>query len=184
MKHLENEKQLLSAEEINHIIDKLAYEINNNYIDAEFTAVVILKAGFVFAADLLRKVFNCSEVRFVTVQSYENNKSTQEVKCYAMEEIFVSGKNVLIIDTICDSGLTLSTVKTSIEGAKPKTIKTCVLLDKKECRKHHVRLDYVGMTCPNRSVYGYGLDYNQKFRNLNNIYYIEDVKEDTHGSTR
>ena len=136
----------------------------------------ILTGAVYFATDLTKYIKNDTlKIEFMKVSSYGNSKeSTGEVKITKDLENSISGKNVIIVEDIIDTGLTMKTLKKYLLEKNPASLKICTLLNKKERRKVEIEADYVGFDIPNKFVLGYGLDYEEYYRNLPYIAYCED----------
>ena len=162
----EIESILITKEELSERIAQLGQQIFDDYIDESIFALCILKGSFIFFADLVRNIGKPVEVAFFHAASYfEGTESSGHVEI-DKHVVDVSGKNLIIIEDIIDSGRTLTTLIEYFKGKKPKSIKVCTLLDKPERRVFPLEAHYVGFEVPDEFVVGYGLDYDQKYRNL------------------
>ncbi len=159
-------KPFLRTEQIRDKVKELADRISNDYAGKNMVAVGILKGAFMFFSDLVRAIRVPLTVDFIIASSYLKTDTTGEVKIYHDIREDISDKDVLLIEDIIDSGITLNQIRERVLMRSPKTLKICVFLDKKERRIVDVPLDYVGFVIPNEFVVGYGLDYDNKFRNL------------------
>lgn len=158
---------LITKEEIEKRVKELARQIEEDYKDKDLVCVGLLKGSVLFLVDLVKEIHLPLVMDFMNVSSYGNETiSTGVVKVLKDTDLNLYGKDVLIVEDIVDTGFTLEYVKkmTEIKGAK--SVKCIALLDKPERRKVEVRADYVGFTIPDEFVVGYGLDWNQKLRNL------------------
>lgn len=171
-----NLKTLISKEELDKRIQEIANQITEDYKNQEVIIVCILTGAVYFATDLTKYIKNDTlKIEFMKVSSYGNSKeSTGEVKIKKDLENSISGKNVIIVEDIIDTGLTMKTLKKYLLEKNPASLKICTLLDKKERRKVQIEADYVGFDIPNKFVLGYGLDYEEYYRNLPYIAYCED----------
>ena len=171
-----NLKTLISKEELDKRIQEIANQITEDYKNQEIIIVCILTGAVYFATDLTKYIKNDTlKIEFMKVSSYGNSKeSTGEVKIKKDLENSISGKNVIIVEDIIDTGLTMKTLKKYLLEKNPASLKICTLLDKKERRKVEIEADYVGFDIPNKFVLGYGLDYEEYYRNLPYIAYCED----------
>jgi len=161
------EKILVSEEEIQATIKKLAQKLTEEYKDRFPLAIGVLKGAMPFMADLLKRMNCYLEMDFMDVSSYGNSTvSTGEVKILKDLDTSVEGRDLLIIEDIIDSGLTLSYLVDLFKYRKAKSIKIVTLLDKPTGRKSAIQADYVGFHVPDAFVVGYGLDYAEKYRNL------------------
>jgi hypoxanthine phosphoribosyltransferase len=168
MMHSDCEKILLSQEQLKERIARMGKKISTDFDESEpIIAIGILKGSVIFMADLVREIEKSVELEFMAVSSYgASTKSSGAVKILKDLDIDISGKNVLIIEDIIDSGITLSYLKEMLLKRNPKSLKICTLLNKPERRKADVKVDYIGFDIPDEFVIGYGLDYDNKYRNL------------------
>ena len=161
------EKILISKAQIENKVLQLGQKISEDYRDKNPLLVGLLKGSIVFMADLMRNLdINCN-IDFICVSSYANGvKSSGVVKIIKDLDADINSRDVLVIEDILDSGLTLSYILKLLKSRNPASIRLCTLLDKPQCRKVPVSLDYCGFEIPDEFVVGYGLDYNEKYRNL------------------
>lgn len=173
------ERVLITEEEIDAKIQELGDQLTKEY-DGRFPlAIGVLKGAMPFMADLLQKVDTYLEMDFMDVSSYgRSTKSSGEVKILKDLNTPVEGRDLLIIEDIIDSGVTLSYLVDLFKYRKAKSIKIVTLLDKPEGRKAEIAADYIGFNVPNAFVVGYGLDYAEKYRNLP---YIGVLKPEIYG---
>ncbi|WP_088070949.1 hypoxanthine phosphoribosyltransferase [Gottfriedia luciferensis] len=165
---------LISESDLKTRVKELAKQIENDFNNEPLILVVVLKGSFVFAADLIREMKNDINVDFISVSSYSNQtESTGKVKLLKDLDENITDKNVVIIEDIIDSGLTLHFLRDHLDMHKPKSIKICTLLDKPERRKIDLPVDYVGFVIPDEFIVGYGIDYAQQYRNLPYIATVE-----------
>lgn len=168
-------KVLIEKERINKRIEEIAEQISKDYKDEEIILVCILSGAVYFAVELSRKIKSgLVKLDFMKVSSYGNNTQTTgklEFKLDISKDI--KGKNVIIVEDIIDTGITLSYLYDYLKEKNPKTLKICVLLDKKERREKEVNIDYVGFEIENKFVVGCGLDYAEKYRELPYVGCIE-----------
>ena len=159
---------LFSERDLEVMIESLAQQITRDYGDKEDLVVVGLLDGvFMFVADLSRKIDTPHTVDFIAASSYGlGTVSSGNVKIKKDSSLPVTGKHVLIVDEMCDSGRTMASLKVLMEQRNAKSVKTCVLLDKVSRRVEDVRPDYVGAVCPDEFVVGYGMDWGGKYRSL------------------
>ena len=162
------EKVYYSEEQLAAIVKKLGKQISEDYKDKNLLLVSVLKGSVIFMADLMRAITVPCEIDFMCVSSYQSGtKSSGVVKIVKDLDINLEGKDVLIVEDILDSGRTLSYLKSIIEGRNPSSIRICTLLDKPERRViADLVADYSGAEVPDEFVVGYGLDYDEKYRNL------------------
>ncbi|MFZ9920816.1 MAG: hypoxanthine phosphoribosyltransferase [Terrimicrobiaceae bacterium] len=157
-------------------LDELAHRITTDYSDKELTVVSILNGSFIFMADLLRRVPLPLQIDSWSVSSYHGMKSRGQIQFRQQEIADVRGRHVLLLDDILDSGLTLRAIKERLAAESGAlSIRSCVLLRKNVERDSATEADYVGFDIPNEFVVGYGLDYNEQYRNLP---YIGVLKEE------
>ncbi|RDY24977.1 hypoxanthine phosphoribosyltransferase [Romboutsia maritimum] len=169
-------KTMLSEEQIQQKVQEIGKQIEKDYKDEELLVVGILKGASVFVADLIRNIDLDVNIDFMSVSSYGNStESSGTVKILKDLDVDIEGKNVLIVEDIIDSGLTLSNLVAALETRKPKSLKLCTLLDKPERRKVNIPVDYVGFVIEDKFIVGYGIDYAEKYRNLPYIGIVEEV---------
>ncbi len=166
---------LISESDLKQRVKQIAEEIERDFNNESVVMIVVLKGSFVFAADLIREMKSDINVDFISVSSYsDQTESTGKVKLLKDLDSNITNKNVVVIEDIIDSGLTLHFLKDHLQLHKPRNIKICTLLDKPERRKIHLPVDYVGFVIPDEFIVGYGIDYAQKFRNLPYIATVEE----------
>ncbi|MDX9714432.1 MAG: hypoxanthine phosphoribosyltransferase [Dissulfurispiraceae bacterium] len=156
----------LTTEQIQKKVAELANRISRDYIGKEIIAIGILKGAFMFYADLIRMIQVPVTVDFIVASSYLKNDTTGEVKIHCDIRENLTGKHVLLIEDIIDTGISLNYIKDRILSMMPASLKIAVLLDKKERREVDVEMDYKGFEIPNKFIVGYGLDYENRYRNL------------------
>ena len=164
------EKVMISEEELAKITEKLGKQITEDYegSDKPIICIIILKGSLIFAADLIRKIELPLEIEFMKVSSYgAGTKNSGEIKIHLdlMREN-LEQYNLIVIEDIVDSGRTLARLTQLLSNRNANSVKTCTLLDKPSRREVEFVPDYCGMTIPDEFVIGYGLDYDEKFRNL------------------
>ena len=158
---------LVDEEQINAITKKLGEQISNDYKGKNLLLVSILKGAVVFLSDLMRNISIDCNIDFMVVSSYgSGTKTSGVVKIVKDLDLNLANYDVLIVEDILDSGLTLSYIVEMLKGRNPSSIKICTFLDKPDRRTADIKADYVGMAVPDEFVVGYGLDYNEKYRNL------------------
>jgi hypoxanthine phosphoribosyltransferase len=168
-------KILISRDEISKAIDRLAREIKQDYQDKQPLLIGVLKGSFVFMADLIRQLDLPLELDFIRLSSYgAARESSGKVRVVQGVKTPVRGRDVLVIEDIVDTGITISFLLDYLKKKKPASLKLCTLTDKPSRRRIPVLIDYRGFTVPNKFIVGYGLDFNQRFRNLPDIYILED----------
>ena len=166
---------LLTEEEVNKKISEVAAQINKDYEGKEVHLICILKGGVFFTCELAKRLTIPVSLDFMSVSSYgSDTKSSGVVKIIKDLDEPLEGKNVIIVEDIIDSGRTLAYLIEVLKQRNPKNIELCTLLDKPERRvKKQVTVDYTCFTIPDEFVVGYGLDYDQKYRNLPYIGVVE-----------
>ncbi|MDK2563005.1 hypoxanthine phosphoribosyltransferase [Romboutsia sedimentorum] len=158
---------MISEEQLAAKVSELAKQIEKDFQGEELLVVGILKGASVFVADLIRKINLDVNIDFMSVSSYGNStESSGTVKILKDLDVNIEGKNVLIVEDIIDSGLTLSNLVAALETRNPKSLKLCTLLDKPQRRKANIFVDYVGFVIEDKFIVGYGIDYAEKYRNL------------------
>ena len=157
---------LISEEKIEKRIEELAKIIMKNYEGKDLVFVGILKGAAMFMIELAKKIKNDVEFEFIQVESYDGTESTGKIKLKQDLTGKIEGKNVIIIEDIIDTGITLEYLINYIKKLTPLSLEICTLLSKKERREKNLKVDYIGFEIPNEFVVGFGLDYNQKYRNL------------------
>lgn len=157
---------LLSPEQIRERVRELGAQINRDYQGRTPVLVAVLKGSMLFLADLMRELEIHCTVDYVCLKSYEGERSTGVVQTVVDLGQNPHGKDLLIVEDIVDTGLTLNYLLKTLENRGAASIEICALLDKPERRKAQVDAKYVGFKIPNRFVVGYGLDYNERYRNL------------------
>jgi len=170
------EKVLIHQQTIFSRLDVLGEQITQDYKDKDLTIISLLNGSIVFTADLLRRIRIPLKLDCWSISSYSGTKSSGEIKFRQQIITDVNNRHVLILDDILDSGLTLHTIKDQLlKQSSPLSVKTCVLLNKNVKREKDVECDYFGFKIENEFVIGYGLDYNEHYRNLP---YIGVYKQD------
>ena len=166
-------KILISREEIAKRIKEIAAEIDADYGGEPILLIGILKGSVIFFADLVRELSVPASMDFMAISSYgAGTTSTGEVKMIKDLDKSISGKNVLVVEDIIDSGNTLSYLKRLLLSRGPKSLKICTLLDKPDRRKVDLDVDYCCFRIPDEFVVGYGLDYDELYRGEKDIYIL------------
>ena len=166
---------LISQKEIEAKVIELAKKIEKDYENQELLVVGVLKGAFVFVSDLVRNINLDLSIDFMAVSSY--GMSTQSggvVKINKDIEMDITGKNVIIVEDIIDTGLTLKYIKEYLSGKNAKSVRICTLLDKPSRRKCDVEVDYIGFEIEDLFIVGYGIDCKEKYRNLPYIAYVQE----------
>lgn len=170
---------LLSEEELANIVKDLGRRISEDYKDKNLMMIGVLKGSFIFIADLMRAVDIPCRVDFMAVSSYGSGvRTTGEVRIVKDLDKTVSGYDLLVVEDILDSGMTLSYLLENLQSRKPDSVRLCTLLDKPDRRQREVHVDYRGAVIPDEFVVGYGLDYDQRYRNLP---YVGILKPEVYG---
>ena len=165
---------LFTRQEIATAVQRLAAAISRDYRDKNPLLISVLKGSFVFVADLVRCVDIPVEVEFIRLSSYGRDKtSSGTVRVVQGLCASVKGKDVLVVEDIVDTGRTTSFLLDYLRKRKPASLKLCTLLDKPSRREVPVTIDYLGLTVPNKFIVGYGVDWDEKFRHLPDICFIE-----------
>ena len=159
-------KPLFTTHQIQNRVQELAGRISHDYAKKELLVVGILKGAFMFFSDLVRNIEVPLTLDFVIASSYMKTQSTGEVKVFYDIRGDMSESHVLLVEDIVDTGITLNHIRERVIARGPKSLKICSFLDKRERRIVDVPMDYIGFEIPNEFVVGYGLDYENRFRNL------------------
>ena len=169
-------KLLYSKETIAKEVKRLAQEISEDFRDEEVLLVGVLKGSFLFIADLIRAITVPTMVDFVRLASYgSETQSSGIVEIRKDLEMPLKNRNVVIVEDIIDSGHTIETLYHRLSLREPKSLKVCTLIDKKGRREVDFEADYVGISMDDGFILGYGLDLDEKYRNLDEIYLVENV---------
>ena len=165
---------LINEEKLQERIKELALEIKNDYNGEEVVFCCVLKGAVFFTVDLMKKYDGDCEIDFIRVSSYEGENSTGKVTLKVpLKKEHIENKNIILVEDIVDTGRTFNYLVEYIKDFNPKSVKTCVLLDKKARRVVDFSADYVGYSIDDLFVIGYGLDYDEKYRNLPYIGYVK-----------
>ncbi len=158
---------LVKPDELQNRVRELAAEISRDYADRDLVLIGVLKGAVFFLSDLMRQIEVPCEVDFMAVASYGSaTKSSGVVRILKDLDAVIEGRDVLIVEDIVDSGLTLQYLLRNLGARNPRTLEVCALLTKPERRKVNLPTRYVGFEIPNRFVIGYGLDHGERYRNL------------------
>jgi len=177
MSHTAQLKVLFSRQQIETTVSRLAAEINRDYQGKRPLLVGVLKGSCILLSDLVRQLAIPVEIEFVALASYgRSTQSSGRVKVVkGLSDASVRGRDILIVEDILDTGLSLSRLLNYLKKKKPASVKICVLLDKPSRRKVEVKVDYGGLIVPDRFIVGYGLDWNEQFRQLPDICVLEEI---------
>lgn len=159
-------KPFLTVEQIQNRVKELAKKISEDYEGKDLLSIGILRGAFMFFSDIVKLIQVPMDIDFLIASSYAKTESTGKINVHADLRENIEGRHVLLIEDIIDTGLTLKYIKDKLLARNPESLKICVFLDKRERRVVDVQLDYIGFEIPNKYVVGYGLDYENKFRNL------------------
>ena len=171
---------LFTDAQIKRRVKSLAAEIKAAYGAGEFTIISLINGAVMFTADLMREIDNPVRLDCIRVSSYgAKTKSIGTPQVIYSLTLDIKNRHVLLIDDILDTGKTLSLVSKLIRDLKPATLRTCVLLDKKERREVPIEADFVGFDIPNKFVIGYGLDFAERYRNLPCIGVLKPERQNT-----
>jgi len=163
---------LIPEKRIRKRVKELAEQISKDYQKKELDLIVVLKGGFLFGAELMRYLKIPLRVHFLAAKSYIGKTSSEKVEIHFLEKKEIKGKNILIIEDILETGLTLKKIIKYLKSFSPKEIKTCVLLEKEVSTNETIKVNYLGFKIGNKFVVGYGMDFEEQFRNLSYIGYI------------
>ena len=164
----------ISEAELASIVDRLAAEVSRDYAGRNLVACPVLTGAYMFAADLLRRLTVPCDVSFVRYSSYSGMHSTGEVKCELPFPPSIEGRDVLIVEDVIDSGLSMRHVIDAALALKPRSVRICTLFYKPEAFKGDYRVDYVGREIGNEFIVGYGMDYDEQGRTLPEIMVVKD----------
>ena len=165
---------LFTKEDIKAAVERLAAEIGKDYRGKHPILIGILKGSFVFMSDLIRLLDFPLEVEFIRLSSYgRGTESSRKIKVVQGLHSSIKGRDVLVIEDIVDTGFTTAFLLDYLRRKKPASLKLCALTDKPSRRQVPVTIDYLGFTVPNKFIVGYGIDWNEKFRYLPDICFVE-----------
>lgn len=165
---------LISEERIKNRIKELGREISEDFMGRELIVIIVLRGSTIFGADLVRNLSVPLELDFIRAKSYRGTRSKGIVEFTFLPETSLKNKDVLVVEDILDTGGTVAAIfdRLEIEGAK--SLSLCTLLDKPSAHPVNIKADYVGFVVKDEFVVGYGLDYDERFRELPEIYYLEN----------
>jgi hypoxanthine phosphoribosyltransferase len=170
----ETVRELFSADAVRRRVDALAARISSDYAGRDLLVIGILKGSWMFVADLVRRLTIPVMIDFMTVSSYgASTRTSGVVKIVTDLKSPLDGRDVLLVEDILDSGLTMRYLLDNLARRGPASLRVCVLMDKPARRRVEIRPDYIGFEVPDRFVVGYGADFAERFRNLPFIGYIE-----------
>jgi hypoxanthine phosphoribosyltransferase len=164
----------MTKEDIEKKVNTLARKISEDYRDRELVIIGVLKGSFIFLSDLVRRLTIPVQIDFVGASSYGSGVSTSgNIRLTKEIGVDVKDKDVLLVDDIMDTGLTLAYLVDYLKSFSPRTVKVCIFLDKKERRKKALTIDYMCQVVESGFLVGYGLDYAENYRNLPEIYRLK-----------
>ena len=167
-------RTLVPTDELNRRVQELGQEIARDYEGRDLVLIGVLKGAVLFLSDLLRELPEAVEVDFMAVASYGSaTKSSGVVRILKDLDAAIEGRDVLIVEDIVDSGLTLQYLLDTLRSRNPRTLEVCALLSKSEARLIEVPVRYIGIEIPNEFVVGYGLDYQERYRGLPYVAVLE-----------
>lgn len=169
---MENVKVLIEEEKIQDKVKEIAKRIEQDYEGKEITLICILKGSTFFTVDLAKRINKNIKIEFIQVSSYGASTTSSKIELKLDLKESIEGKHVIVVEDIIDTGRTLSYLIEHLKERKPESLKLCTLLDKPERRLYDVKVDYTGFEIPDKFVVGYGLDYDESYRNLPYIGYI------------
>ena len=170
-----NLEPLFSAEQIQTRISELGVEIARDYAGRNPLLIGVLKGAFIFMSDLMRAVDSKLGIEFMAISSYgASTRSSGEVRILKDLDVAIEGRDILVVEDIVDTGLTLSYLLANLHSRGAASVKLCALLDKFERREREVKIDYLGFQIPDAFVVGYGLDFAERYRNLPYIAILKD----------
>ena len=168
---------LISQAEIVSTVRRLAVEIDRDYQDCSLVLVGILKGSFIFLADLVREIkIPIANIEFLRLSSYGSSMvSSGEAKITMnLPPKEIAGKDIIVVEDLVDTGITTDTALRYLQNYQPSSLKLCALLDKPARRQVPVKIDYLGSTVEDLFIVGYGIDFDQQYRQLPDIYYLEE----------
>ena len=166
---------LFTKDEIEAAVDRLAAEIKRDYLEKNPILIAVLKGSFMFLADLIRRLDFPLEIDFAQLSSYgRGTESSGEIRLVQDVQSETKGRHVLVIEDIIDTGFTAAFILDHLRQKNPSSLKVCALTNKPSRTKVEVNIDYLGLTVPNKFIVGYGLDWDEKFRHLPDIYVLEN----------
>ena len=170
----DNLKKIFSSKEINSRVMSLGQRLSEDFEGKNPIFIGVLNGSFMFMADLMKSISITCEVDFIKLHSYKGTKSTGEIKLLKETSIDLKHRNIVIVEDIIDTGMTVKHLINLLQNSNPKSISVATLLFKSGLTDLNFNIDYIGFEITKEFVVGYGLDYNQKFRNLNSIYLLQD----------
>lgn len=168
-------KPFITESELDGIVRRLAGEVSRDYSGSRLVACPVLTGAYMFAADLLRRLTLPCEVHFVRYASYSGLASSGEVRCeLPFTADLVTGRDILLVEDVVDSGLSMQTMLREVQALKPRSVRVCALFYKPQAFKGDYKVDYIGRVIGNEFIVGYGMDYDEQGRTLPEIYVIDE----------
>ena len=171
---MENFKELISREQIEKRLSKLAEQLDKDYQGKEIIALCVMRGSVFFATELTLKMKTKMQLEFITLSSYDGTESSGKINLLTDLRESIENKDVLIIEDIIDTGRAMSYLLEYLKSKNPRSLKLCVLADKPSRREIEVPIDYIGFEVPNKFIVGYGFDIDNYYRNIPYIGYIEE----------
>jgi hypoxanthine phosphoribosyltransferase len=166
-------KVLISRDQIAAKVAEIAARITADYSGESVILIGVLKGATIFLADLARRIKLDTSFDFIAISSYGDSQQSGEIKLIKDVDESLAGRNVILVEDILDTGVTLAYITKLLQARQPKSLRVAALLDKVACRKIPAKADYVGFEIPNHFVVGYGLDWAGRYRNLPDVCIIE-----------
>ncbi|MBU1232833.1 MAG: hypoxanthine phosphoribosyltransferase [Proteobacteria bacterium] len=167
-----NKELVLDSQTIQNRTREMGQEIDRDYQGKELLVIGVLKGAFIFMADLVRAISTPLATDFIQVSSYAGSSSSGNINLVASPSHPIKGCHVLLVEDIIDTGLTMQWLVEHFSEQGAASVRICSLIDKAERREHQINIDYLGFTIPNGFLVGYGLDFDEKYRNLPEIYHL------------
>lgn len=169
----ENFKELISKEKLEERINELAEQIDKDYLGKEITIICVMRGAAFFTVELTLKMKTKLKYEFITMSSYEGTDTTGEVLLRTDLRDSIEGKDVLVVEDIIDTGISMKYLLEYLRTKNPRTLKVCALASKPERRQVEVPIDYLGFEVPNKYIVGFGFDIDNNYRNLPYVAYLE-----------
>lgn len=173
---MSDKKLILSKKNITRRVQELGATLTRDYTGSNLLVIGALNGAFMFMADLVREIKLDLQIDFVRVASYGmSTESCGEIRFLKDVELDITGRDILVVEDIVDTGLTLAYLKKHLKERGAKSVRTCALIDKKERRQVETTIEYVGFVVEEGFLVGYGLDCREQFRNLPEVYHLKDI---------
>ncbi len=166
----------ISVKEIQSAVSRLAQAINIDYSGKELVVIVILKGGFIFAADIVREIEIPCRIELLFAKSYGSSMTSSGTVEYVLPDYQIANKHILIVEDIIDTGLTLSAITTALQKSSPASLEIVTLISKPSMRKIDIPVKYIGIEIPPVFIVGYGLDYDEYGRNMPDIFAAQPME--------